>query len=123
MFVGIICACTPAAARSYSHHLESLSALKIIFLSQLSRVGLSTKQSRAFLLSRDGGDRQPGKYSNIDIQQRPGHVGKAHQSKNDIQTLMQKGGKQHDLESSDGIHLTFEMQQSSLTSSTSSRPS
>ena len=104
MFVGIICACAPAAARSYNHHLANLLALKIIVISRLSRVRSSTKQSQASLLSREG-DHQSGKYSNADIYQGPGHMGKA-QSKN-IQTSIHNG-KQHDIES-DGIHLTFEM--------------
>ena len=104
MFVGIICACTPAAARSYNHHLNRLLALKTIFISQLSRVGLSTKRSQASLLPLED-DHQSGKYSNIDIYQGPGHMGKA-PSKN-IHTFITKG-KQSDLES-DGIYLTFEM--------------
>ena len=104
MFVGIICACTPAAARSYNHHLSNLSALKLIFASQFSRIGLSTKQSQASDLSREG-DHHSGQYSNIDIYQGRGRMGKA-QSKN-LRTFIQRG-KQQDLEN-DGIHLTFEM--------------
>lgn len=105
VFVGIICACTPAAAKSCNHHLKNLSALKTTVISQLSRIGLSTKQSQASLLSRKG-DHQPGQYSNIDIYQGPGHTGNA-KSKG-IQTFIHNG-KQHDLEN-DGIHLTIEME-------------
>ena len=76
----------------------------MIFISQVSRVGLSTKQSQASLSSREG-DQQPGQYPNIDIYQGPGHMGKA-QSKN-VRTFIHRGN-QHDLEN-DGIHLTFEM--------------
>ena len=76
----------------------------MICISQLSRVGLSTKQPKASPLSREG-DHQPGKYSNIDIYQDSGHIAKA-QSKT-VHNFIRRG-KQHDLEN-DGIHLTFEM--------------
>ena len=76
IFVGIICACTPAAAKSYDHHVQNLSTLKTIFTSQLSKIGSSTKQSQASLSSRQG-DHHPGQYSNTDICQGPRHIGKA----------------------------------------------
>ena len=76
----------------------------MVFISQLSRVGLSTKQSQASLLSREG-DHQPRLYLNIDSYQDAGHMGKA-QSKN-VRTFIRRG-KQRDLEN-DGIHLTFEI--------------
>ena len=76
----------------------------MIFILQLSRVGMSTKQSQATLLRQEG-DHQPGNYSNHDIYQGLGHMGKA-QTKN-VRTFIHKG-KQQDLEN-DGIHLTFEM--------------
>lgn len=105
MFVGVICACTPAAARSYNYHLKNFSVLQIFVVSQLSRIGLGTKQSQASLQSREGGQ-QPGHYTNIDVYQGPGHTGKT-QSKS-IQTFINRG-KQHDVEN-DGIYLTFEME-------------
>ncbi|KAM0802497.1 hypothetical protein BDR22DRAFT_102870 [Usnea florida] len=104
IFVGIICACTPAAAKSGNYHLKNLSALSLFVVAQLSRIRLSTKQSQASLLSRTG-NHQPGQYSNIDIYQGPGRLGQA-QNKN-VRTFIHRG-KQQDLEN-DGIHLTFEM--------------
>ena len=76
----------------------------MIFISQLSRVGLSTKQSQALVPSREG-DHQPGQYPNIDIYQGSGHMAKA-QSKN-VRTFIRRG-KQRDLENG-GIYLTFEI--------------
>lgn len=105
VFVGIICACTPAAARSCNYHLKNLSAFRTFVVSQMSRIRLSTKQSQASLLQRDGG-RQPGHYSNIGIYDGLGHAGKA--QRENMQTFINKG-KQHDVEN-DGIYLTFEME-------------
>ena len=105
VFVGIICACTPAAAKSCSHHLESLSAFKTFVVSQFSKVGSGAKQSQAFSESQFG-DHQPGHYASSDIYQGPGYTENARGKS--IQTFINKG-KQHDVES-DGIYLTYEMQ-------------
>ena len=105
VFFGIICACTPAAAKSCNHHLKSFSTLKLIVVSQFSRIKLSTKPSKASLLPRTS-DHPPGRYSNIDVYRGPAYTGRA-QGKS-IQTFVHKG-KQQDVEN-DGIYLTFEMQ-------------
>ena len=76
----------------------------MIFISQLSRVGLGTKQSRASILPQEG-DRQPGQNSNMEIYQGPAQMENVQSKK--VQTFIPKG-KQYDLEN-DGIQLTFEM--------------
>lgn len=105
IFVGIICACIPSAAKSCNHHLQSLRALKTLVVSQLSKVSLSTKQSQSSLLSRRG-DHQPGQYANVDVYQGPEYPGKARTQP--TKTFI-RSGEHHDVEN-DGIHLTFEMQ-------------
>ena len=76
----------------------------MIFISQLSRVGLGTKQSQASLLPREA-DQQPGQNSKIEIYPDPAHMENV-QSKN-VRTFIPKR-KKRGLEN-DATHLTFEM--------------
>ena len=109
MFVGIICACTPSAARSSNHHLQQFDSIKSYISSHL---GLSSfKQSKESTSSgpTESQKKRKGKYhskqySTIDdVYQGLGQVdGKS------IRTYIQSG-KQHGVENN-GIHLTYEMQ-------------
>ena len=108
IFIGIICACTPAAAKSLNYHIKTLDALKIFVVSQLSRIGVTTKQSQASLLSQTGDHHhQPGSYSELGVYQGPNYTSRI-QGKG-IQTFIHKGKQQDDVEN-DGIHLTYELE-------------
>ena len=104
MFIGVICACAPSAAKSYNHHSEHFGAFNIFIHSRLFKTGTTTKQPKASLIFRKGGS-QPRYPSDIDVYQGPGYAG--HAPNKSIRTFVHSG-KPLDLEN-DGIHLTFEM--------------
>ena len=114
MFVGIICACTPAAAKSCNHHLHNLSSLKKQIDSRLVKSSNRTRDV-AFRspLKHRGVKRPPGLYSTIDSTTDDVYQGSAtldSDHSNAVHPLI-RSEHQHPLESG-GIHLTFELQNS-----------
>ncbi|KAL8791766.1 MAG: hypothetical protein Q9195_005642 [Heterodermia aff. obscurata] len=86
---------------------QHIGAFKMFILSHLSKTGITTKYSKASLLSRKGGGgSQPEYPSDTEVYQGPDYAGNA--PNKSIRTFIHSG-KPHDLEN-DGIHLTFEMQ-------------
>lgn len=116
MFVGIICACTPAAAKSCNHHLRNLGTLKRHIDSRLIKSGnQSWKTSFRSPLGAAPRlktiKRLPGLYSTMDstidnVYQGSGTLD-TNRSKT-VQTFIQ-GGNTHSVYG-DGIHLTFDLQ-------------
>lgn len=112
MFIGISCACTPSAAKSFNHHLPNLGAFKSYVSSGLSR--LVTQQYNVFSgsgtasTSKDRAAKyRSGQFSTIEGIYQGSSDGHETHGKG-IQTVI-RTGRHHQVES-DGIRLTFEMQ-------------
>lgn len=108
MFVGIICACTPAAAQSCRHNLPSYDTLKSLLLSHSHALRSSFKGTLSASSSvgfkdielsqqqhRDP-DRSHESYSNVDHYQSPLEADMAQNQENEC--IIIRGGRQHKVE-------------------------
>ena len=108
MYVGIICACTPAAAKSFKHHVQRFDSLRTYISSYLPVSSLKRFKESSYTMSNGStkAEREKFKhrqYSTVD------EIYRSAQGKgNNISTYVQSG--KHDDIENDGIHLTFEMQ-------------
>lgn len=110
MFVGIVCACIPSAAKSCNHHIHCVGALKSYIGSRVLKLnsqafGAShSPHSSPFPTDRAAGYLKYSTIENIYLGSRNGDKAQNRGTKTFVEA-----GKQHEVEH-DGIRLTFEMQ-------------
>lgn len=122
MFVGIICACMPAAAHTCHHHLPSYDSFKNILRSRYGSLQNKLRSYSAFSSLPEDSAHDVG--TSRGVHEGYGHggtmSGRARVAAKPLQTFVQRGTTADDL-NHDGIHLTYEMRQSSTSPETYER--
>ena len=107
MYVGIVCACTPSAAKSFKRHVQQFNSFRSYISSYLPvsslRQSKASSSSKSNALSKDKERFKQRQYLTID------EIYRSAQGKGKSTSTFIQSGKQHNVEN-DGIHLTYEMQ-------------